>query len=104
MQVNRRTLPTFESSDLVRIKAVFTGDVQGVGFRYEAAQVARRIGLTGWVKNLPDSSVESELQGENDKVEYFLEFIKTHPRIRVDDVNVEEIPLLEKEKEYEIEM
>lgn len=103
MQVNRRNLPSFEESKPIRVNAIFTGDVQGVGFRYEAAAVARRLGLTGWVRNLEDSSVESELQGERDKVEYFLEFIKTHPRIRVDGVKLKELSLLDNETEYEIE-
>ena len=42
---------------------VFSGRVQGVGFRYTARQVADRYDLTGWVKNLPNGNVEALFQG-----------------------------------------
>ena len=40
------------------------GTVQGVGFRYRAKHMADALALTGTVKNLPDGSVELEVQGE----------------------------------------
>jgi acylphosphatase len=40
------------------------GRVQGVGFRYAARDRARSLGLKGWVENLPDGSVLSVIQGE----------------------------------------
>lgn len=42
---------------------IFKGRVQGVGFRYTTLRVAQRHELTGFVRNLPDSSVEALLQG-----------------------------------------
>ena len=42
----------------------FSGKVQGVGFRFTAAQVARDFEISGWVKNLPDGRVQMEIQGE----------------------------------------
>lgn len=47
------------SARLLRI----TGRVQGVGFRYSLAQEARRMQLSGWVRNRTDGSVEALLQG-----------------------------------------
>lgn len=41
----------------------FTGRVQGVGFRWNNAGIANDLGLTGWVENLPDGSVDMEIQG-----------------------------------------
>ena len=41
-----------------------TGQVQGVGFRWFARMNASRLGLTGWVRNCPDGSVELEVQGD----------------------------------------
>lgn len=41
----------------------FTGRVQGVGFRWNNATIAGDLGLTGWVENLPDGSVDMEIQG-----------------------------------------
>lgn len=42
---------------------IFKGRVQGVGFRYTTQRAANRYGLTGYVKNLPDGSVEALFQG-----------------------------------------
>ena len=48
----------------VRKHIYFSGQVQGVGFRYRATNAARANGLTGWVDNLWDGRVEMEVQGE----------------------------------------
>ena len=50
--------------DNIRKHIIFYGRVQGVGFRYYSVNKARQLGLTGWVKNLCDGSVEMEVQGE----------------------------------------
>ena len=47
-----------------RIHAFFSGKVQGVGFRYTTKQYATKLGLIGWVKNLPDARVEMVAEGE----------------------------------------
>lgn len=47
----------------VRIRLLFSGTVQGVGFRWTNQALAREAGLTGWVRNLDDGCVEMELQG-----------------------------------------
>ena len=44
-------------------KVIFKGRVQGVGFRYTTHRAANRYGLTGFVRNLPDASVEALMQG-----------------------------------------
>ena len=44
--------------DRVRFLVIFSGRVQGVGFRYTSNQIAWRFDVTGWVKNLPDGSVQ----------------------------------------------
>jgi len=48
---------------MVRRHYVFTGRVQGVGFRMTAVQCARGLDVSGWVRNRPDGSVEMEAQG-----------------------------------------
>ena len=47
---------------------VITGRVQGVGFRWFAKDTAAREGVTGWVRNLPDGSVEAFVEGDEDAV------------------------------------
>ncbi len=56
-----------------------TGRVQGVGFRYSARQVAREIGVKGFVRNQPDGSVYIEAEGEPDQVERFLAWCREGP-------------------------
>ncbi len=46
-----------------------TGRVQGVAFRWYAAQEAQRLGVRGWVRNEPDESVAAHLEGDADAVE-----------------------------------
>lgn len=75
---------------MVRRHILVTGLVQGVGFRYEALRAARRLGLTGWVRNNPDGSVELEAQGDSRSVEEFIDLLWQGPRwSRVDDVRIE---------------
>ena len=59
------TVPHFAPSLAVRRHLVFEGRVQGVGFRFEVMQLARELGLTGWVMNRDDGSVEAVVQGED---------------------------------------
>ena len=51
----------------------FTGVVQGVGFRYTARHMATRYGLTGWVKNMSDGSVQLVAEGEEDTVQRLID-------------------------------
>lgn len=57
--------------DLRRIHAVFEGECQGVGFRWTSQEIANRLHLTGWVKNLSDGTVEMELQGSDEGISRF---------------------------------
>ncbi|MFX1324478.1 MAG: acylphosphatase [Promethearchaeota archaeon] len=56
------------------------GLVQGVFFRYTTRKIARKLGLTGYVKNLPDGSVFIEAEGPKDSLLELLKFSKTGPR------------------------
>ena len=49
---------------MVRRHIYFSGRVQGVGFRFQASWAAKRLDLTGRVRNLDDGRVEMEVQGE----------------------------------------
>jgi acylphosphatase len=70
---------------------LITGRVQGVGFRYFALEAAERDGIHGWVKNLPDRSVEAFAEGEEEAVERFERALRHGPPgARVDHVEVED--------------
>lgn len=68
---------------LTRWHMVFTGEVQFVGFRYTARLLARKLDLTGWVRNLPDGRVELEAQGAVSDLRRFLMQLKSRPPIRI---------------------
>ncbi|HLN56842.1 MAG TPA: acylphosphatase [Bacteroidales bacterium] len=55
------------------------GRVQGVGFRWNTARVARQLGISGFVKNLPDGGVYVEAEGEREILESFVEWCRTGP-------------------------
>jgi len=60
---------------IVRQNAVVHGRVQGVFFRHFTAKEAERLGLTGWVRNLDDGSVEAEFQGEEGAVSLMVNWL-----------------------------
>ena len=55
------------------------GRVQGVGFRFFVRQQAAAAGIKGWVRNLPDGSVEIHAEGERDILDIFVERVKHGP-------------------------
>jgi len=68
---------------------MISGRVQGVGFRKEITELATRLKLTGWVRNLSDGRVEALVEGEKDRLEILIEFCHVGPHgasVRVVDV------------------
>ena len=55
------------------------GRVQGVGFRYALLEEARRLGLTGWVRNRPDGSVEAVADGPADALDALVRWANHGP-------------------------
>lgn len=87
-----------DRSHPIRIHARVSGLVQGVGFRYFAVQSARRLGVTGWVRNRLDGDVEAEAQGPRTQVDAFVAALHEGPRWgHVDAVDVTEVPPLSDE-------
>ena len=73
---------------------VVSGRVTGVGFRYFTQDVARREGLTGIVRNLPDGRVEAIAEGDNESLHRFELAIRRGPsRARVEQVEVDAVPV-----------
>lgn len=75
---------------LARAHFYVSGRVQGVGYRFSAVDEARRLGLRGWVRNLPDGRVEAEAEGERPRVEALVAWCRRGPPAAdVDGVEVE---------------
>ncbi len=86
-------------------RVIFEGRVQGVGFRYATKDLARGFEVCGWVKNLPDGTVELQAMGERDEVEAFIKEIAEESNVahHIRNLHAEEIPLLENVSGFSIE-
>ena len=62
-----------------QLHAVIHGRVQGVSFRYNAQREAQRLGLVGWVKNLPDGTVETAASGPEGSLDAFANWLRYGP-------------------------
>ena len=71
---------------------IFVGRVQGVGFRYTAHNIAHRHRLTGFVRNLPDGTVEMLAQGPAEDVEDCLRDIEDSFAGYIRETKIDEIP------------
>jgi acylphosphatase len=79
------------------LRLIISGRVQGVWFRASTMEVAHRLGIIGWVRNTPDGSVETHIQGEDEAVDHILEWCRQGPPgARVDSVDISDT-LIEKE-------
>ena len=77
----------------IRKHMIFSGEVQGVGFRYTAYMAARELGLTGWVANLSDGRVEMEVQGRESDIERLIQSLMSASMIRIDHMDICEHPV-----------
>ena len=69
---------------------IITGFVQGVGYRQFVRQQARKLGVVGWVQNIPDGNVEAKVFGPSDTIKELIEKCKKGPFLsEVKDVSVE---------------
>jgi acylphosphatase len=72
---------------MIARRLLVSGRVQGVGFRWFVMEAASAEGITGWVRNLPDGTVEIVAEGDAEAMERFERAARRGPgRARVDDV------------------
>jgi acylphosphatase len=75
---------------LSRVRLRVSGFVQGVNFRYYARQRAQSLGLSGWVRNCPDGTVEADVQGDEEGVQAFVSWARQGPSMaHVENVSLE---------------
>jgi acylphosphatase len=89
-----------------RVRAVIRGWVQGVGFRASCRREAERLGLTGWVRNLSDGSVEALFEGPDQAVAAMLRWCEHGPEgAEVSEVKVaEESEAAPQQRSFQIRM
>lgn len=78
---------------LIRMHVWIKGRVQGVCFRAYTKEMAEELGVTGWVKNLPDGRVEAVFEGEEEKVRKMVKWCHRGPSY----AHVTEVTALEEE-------
>lgn len=81
-----------------------SGRVQGVGFRFTSQMLAHEMGITGWVKNSPNGTVEIVVEGPIEKVYQFIDQIKDgpSPAAHVEDVTLTIYEELKHYKSFDI--
>ena len=77
---------------MIRKRVIVRGEVQGVGFRWSARAEAERLGVAGYARNLPDGTVQAEIEGSEPAVQRMLEWLRHGPRhARVDALEVTDV-------------
>ena len=89
-----------EGRGLTRLRFLFTGRVQHVGFRYTAYYFTRGLYVTGWVDNLPDGRVVMEAQGAPMQLQKLLSKLKG--QFDIDHVAVEKLEVLPHERGFRV--
>lgn len=89
--------------ETVRVRVCVTGIVQGVYFRASTQAEARRLGVTGWVRNRADGAVELEAQGSADAVDALVAWCRSGPpAARVSGIEVAPAQSIDGERSFEV--
>ena len=87
----------------IRRRWRFTGEVQGVGFRYYARAAAQHLGLTGWVANNWDGSVTLEAQGTRAALDALVPLIEQSNRwAQIDRTETTDLPTKDREYGFDV--
>ncbi len=85
---------------LIRKRIIFSGHVQGVGFRWRAAKAAELYGCTGWVRNDWSGTVTMEIQGTEEQIDQVILMIEKGRFVRIENMDVRTIPIKEEERGF----
>jgi acylphosphatase len=81
---------------------IFIGHVQGIGFRFTAMRIANSRNLTGWVKNLPDGSVEMSAYGTEDDLQQCISEIHDYFGSNIKETNIADIAVNDQYEDFRI--
>ena len=85
---------------MIRKRIVFSGWVQGVGFRYRARHAAELLGATGWVRNEYDGSVTMEIQGTEEQIDGVILAIERGRYVKIENMDVRTIRVVPHEQGF----
>lgn len=81
---------------------LYNGRVQGVGFRFTVQRYALSLGLTGWVKNCPNGSVEALVEGQKEKIERLCQDIEEYFKGHIDCKEIHYTPAQKQFNDFQI--
>lgn len=87
---------------VVREAIVFSGEVQGVGFRYRISHLADMYRVTGWVRNEYDGTVSAELQGLPEDLDKIVQGLSQDRYIQLYDIQRKTQPIIEEERGFHV--
>jgi acylphosphatase len=91
--------------NLSGLHAIVEGHVQGVGYRYFVQEVAAGIGISGWVRNRMDGSVEVLAEGKRENLEKLLAALRRGPRSAyVSDLTFDWLPATNEYTDFRVRM
>ena len=87
-------------AERIRRHLIFSGAVQGVGFRWRALHAAQLYGCTGWCRNLWDGSVEMEIQGTEEQIDKVILSIEAGRYVCIENLVSRSLPPVEGERDF----
>ena len=87
---------------IIREHLIFTGRVQGVGFRFRIRSLASHYGVTGWVRNCYDGSVEAQMQGREETIDRIIQSLQQDTYIQIDWIERKKMELEEEERGFSV--
>ncbi len=90
-------------NELVEMRAIVSGDVQGVGFRFKTERLAKQLAIRGTVKNLSNGTVQVIAQGRKPALDKLLSRLQSKPGIaRISNIEVSYKEIDELEKKFSV--